>query len=137
LTSSATIQRWGRTVVAIVAVALATGNCAAYPGSTPAESLGNGSPGPTPSGSLPPPTPKFVERAQAIAVAEDEAAGNSATPPVLLDAKREVLNCHPQPCPEVWTVSFAVTDASGKRGHTTVEIDAASGTLMYSDWSWP
>jgi hypothetical protein len=135
-TTSPTIQTWARTVGAIVAVALATGGCAASPGS-PAGSLGNGSRGPTPSGSLAPPTPKFVERAQAIAVAEHAAAGNSATAPVLLDANRGVLNCRPQPCPEVWTVSFAVTDKSGKRGQTTVQIDATSGTLMYSDWSWP
>ena len=70
-------------------------------------------------------------------MAQHEAAGNSTTTPVLLDAKRGVLTCVPQPCPEVWTVSFAVTDKSGKRGHTTVQINATSGTLMYSDWSWP
>lgn len=136
MTSSAAIQRWGRTVVAIVAVALATGGCAASPGSTPAGSPANPTPGPTPSGSLAPPTPKFVDRAHAVAVAEHAAAGNSATTPVLLEANRGVLNCNPRPCPEVWTVSFAVTDASGKRGQATVEIDAASGTMMYSDWSW-
>ena len=81
--------------------------------------------------------PDPAEMAQAIAVARQAAAGNSPTAPVLLGANREVLVCVPRPCPEVWTVSFAVTDKSGKRGHTTVQINATSGTLMYSDWSWP
>jgi hypothetical protein len=81
--------------------------------------------------------PDPAEMAHAIAVARQEAAGNSATGPVLLGAHRGVLDCVPRPCPEVWTVLFAVTKASGKSGHATVQINAASGTLMYSDWSWP
>jgi hypothetical protein len=134
--TSQMIQRWARTVGAVVAIALATG-CAAGPAATPSEWLGLVSPTSPPSPSLATAGPKLIERAQAIVVAEHEAAGNSATAPVLLEANRGVLNCRPQPCPEVWTVSFAVTDKSGKRGHTTVQIDATSGTLMYSDWSWP
>jgi hypothetical protein len=81
--------------------------------------------------------PDPAEMAHAIAVARQEAAGNSATDPVLLGAHRGVLDCVPRPCPEVWTVVFAVTNDSAKPGHATVQIKAATGTLMYSDWSWP
>jgi hypothetical protein len=124
---------WTRGIGAVVALALLAFACSA-PGVAAPAVVTQPSP-PPPSGALVS-SPSPSERDRAIAVAEAEAGRGSSTHPVLLEAHREVLNCHPQPCPEVWTVSFAVTDASGKHGQATVEIDAASGALMYSDWSW-
>jgi hypothetical protein len=124
---------WPRGIGAIVGVALLAFACSA-PGAPAPAAVAQASLSPPSDGPVSSPTPG--ERDRAIAVAAAEAAGNSATHPVLIEAHREVLNCTQRPCPEVWTVSFAVTDASGKRGQATVEIDAARGTLMYSDWSW-
>ena len=132
LSNSSLINPWLRRGAAIVAFALVALGCGA-PASTAPPSLA-----PTSSPASPAPTPSLtsIDKAQAIAVAQSFAAGNSATPPVLLEATREVLSCTVRPCPDVWTVSFAVTDASGKPGQASVAIDAATGTYMYSDWSF-